>query len=563
MNPESGKSISLWMTTARFPEFPFLSNNEGCDVCVIGAGITGLSAAYFLAKSGQKVIVLEDGPVCGGETQRTTAHLTDVVDDRYCRIEKMHGVEKAQLVYKTHRQAISLIERNISNENIACDFMRLNGYLFTGDKESPDILENELSALHKIGYQGVELLEELPLQGVPIQSCLSFARQAQFHPLKYLNGLLSAITKYGGTVFTQTRVTDIKDGDIAEVQTERGFTVQARNVVIATNSPIGDAVRIHTKQAAYRTYAIAADIFAHSIPAGLYWDTEDPYHYVRLQRLDNNDEYETILIGGEDHRTGVEPDGDPYARLEAWAKRWFVGIQDVMYTWSGQVYEPADGLAFIGQDPSHGENVFLATGDSGMGMTHGTMAGQIIHDLILGRENPFTQLYAPSRIPMQDAGEFIKENVTGLVRYLDYATPGDVKSTADINSGEGSIVRRGLEKIACYKDENGICHEMSAVCPHMKGLVRWNETEKTWDCPVHGSRFTATGRVVNGPANSDLEPLAPESQPMSFDPKPVVSETSPAQHDALPQPRLSELSSESGSLSSDLNPPDGTRHHNQ
>ncbi len=439
-------------------------------------------------------------------TQRTTAHLTDVVDDRYANIEKMYGVEKARLVYESHRKALDLIERNISDESMSCDFTRLDGFLFTGQNQSNKILDKELAVLRRIGYEGVEMLEELPLQGVPVKPCLSFHHQAQFHPLKYVNGLLLGIQKRGGGIFTHTRVKAIRDGAIVSVETNNGLTVNAGRVVLTTNSPIGGTLEIHTKQAAYRTYVIGASVPAHSIPLGLYWDTEDPYHYVRLQRLDNNDEYEVLLVGGEDHRTGIEPEHDCFERLESWAREWFIGFQEIMFKWSGQIYEPVDALAFIGRDPAHGENVFLASGNSGTGMTYGTMSGFILHDLILGRPNSFSELYDPARKTIEETAEFIKENVSGLVRYFDYATPGDVKSTDEIQPGHGAVIRKGLEKIACYKDEQGLCHEMSAVCPHMKGIVHWNEQEKTWDCPIHGSRFNATGSVINGPANTDLEP---------------------------------------------------------
>ncbi len=240
------------------------------------------------------------------------------------------------------------------------------------------------------------------------------------------------------------------------------------------------------------------------MPKALYWDTEDPFHYVRLQKLGAGED--CLIVGGEDHKSGQADDtGERHRRLEAWARERFPMIESIAYTWAGQVMESLDGLAFIGRNPGD-ENVFVVTGDSGVGMTHGTIAGMLLTDLILGRENAWAGLYDPARKVPLAAGTFIRENVNVAAQYADWLTPGDAANAREIPFDSGAVVRRGLAKLAIYRDADGRAHALSAVCPHLGCLVQWNDAEKTWDCPCHGSRFDKRGKVVNGPANSDLPP---------------------------------------------------------
>ena len=233
---------------------------------------------------------------------------------------------------------------------------------------------------------------------------------------------------------------------------------------------------------------------------------QDPYHYVRLQA--ESDGTEILIVGGEDHKTAQADDADArYARLEEWARERFPAIESVEFRWSGQVMEPVDGVAFIGRNPLDAHNVYIATGDSGQGMTHGTIAGILLTDLIVGRECSWAALYDPSRVTLGSAGEFAKENINVAAQYADYVTGGDVSSTDEIAQGTGAIIRRGLTKVAAYRDDTGTLHELSAVCTHLGCIVAWNSSEKTWDCPCHGSRFDSYGRVFQGPANSDLNGL--------------------------------------------------------
>ena len=295
----------------------------------------------------------------------------------------------------------------------------------------------------------------------------------------------------------------------SRVETSHGLIVTAGALVIATNTPVNDIVTIHTKQAPYTTYVIGARIPRGSVIKALLWDTSDPYHYVRVQSVSSpdGDPYDILIVGGEDHKTGQADDGDArHAQLEAWAKERFPMMKGIAYRWSGQVMESFDDLAFIGRNPGDPQNVYIATGDSGMGMTYGTISGILITDAIMGRDSPWTSLYEPSRKTLRAFRQYAKENINIAAQVVqDYLTGGDVDSQDEIKPGEGAVVRRGLTKLAVFRDETGSLHKYSAMCPHLGCIVSWNHLEKTWDCPCHGSSFDRDGRVINGPANSHLE----------------------------------------------------------
>jgi glycine/D-amino acid oxidase-like deaminating enzyme/nitrite reductase/ring-hydroxylating ferredoxin subunit len=497
------QTSSIWMTAAR-PDFSPLSTDKRTEVCVIGAGIAGLTTAYLLTREGKNVVVLDDGPIGSGMTQRTTAHLSNALDDRYSVVEFLHGQKGAKLSADSHTAAIDQIEEICTSENINCDFQRLDGYLFTSPDEMPDTLLDELEAVHRAGLTQTFLLERVPLGFFDTGPCLRFPRQAQFHPLKYLSGIASALDRMGGIICTGSHVHQIHEGLVPRIETTLGFSINADAVVVTTNTPINQIITIHLKQAPYTTYAIAARIPAGSVPAGLYWDTADPYHYIRMQPGPAG--YDFLIIGGEDHKTGQANDQEQrHDRLEKWARERFPMMEQIDFRWSGMVMEPDDKIAFIGRCPGK-NNIYMATGDSGMGITHGTISGMLIRDLILGRDNPWKDLYDPSRITFKALATYVKENVNaGLKAIGGYLSTGDVTNAAEIPPDEGAIMRRGVLKIAVYRDETGKLHERSAICRHLECIVSWNGLEKTWDCPCHGSRYDRFGTVINGPAIEDLK----------------------------------------------------------
>lgn len=513
----SGNHRSYWVDSAnRPPGSGSLKQNVHADVVIVGGGLAGVSAAYCLTEAGKKVVLVEDGFIGSGETGRTTAQLVTALDDRYTDLQKVFGEEEAKLIADSHKAAIQYVERTVQKENIDCQFDRVPGYLFRHPTDQAPLNEECLAA----SRAGIEVNELDTVPGLKNISgkCLEFKNQAQFHPLLYINGLCEAIVKKGGKLFTETHAAKINHEGIT---TNEGYTVKANHVVVATNTPVNNTVAMHLKQTAYRTYVIGALVTKGALPKALWWDTGDhevnadfpPYHYVRLQPYD--DQHDLLISGGEDHRTGdivhdEAQEENRYQNLETWTRHHFP-IGEIIYRWSGQVLEPVDSLAFIGRNPLDKENVYIITGDSGTGMTHCTIGGLLLTDLILGRKNPWEEIYRPSRITMKTGDVFFKEMMRGVLSLMKGSSDDDrVKEISQIQKGEGKITTVSGHKCGVYRDENGAYHIVSARCTHLKATLSWNGDEKTWDCPWHGSRFTVDGHVINGPSNSDL-PVYEES----------------------------------------------------
>lgn len=508
---ERTSGLSIWSATALFSAPPSLNHNVRADVCVVGAGIAGLTTAYLLAREGHSVAVVEKNTVGGGETSHTSAHLSNEIDAGYRRIESLHGEKGAHLTAHSHSSAITRIDVIVAAEDIQCGFERVDGYLFAGPKDSPDDLHKEFEAARRAGVKVKELAR--PPFDLELGPCLQFRRQAQFHPLKYMAGLAAAIKRYGGRIYGGTEAKEIKGGKTAEITTKRGDKISASAVVVATNTPVNDWVTMHTKQSAYRSYVIGIPIPTGSIPKALYWDTEHPFHYVRVLRMkEGRAERDVLIVGGEDHKTGQDEDIEHrYSRLRAWAGTHFAATAEPEFQWSGQVMNTVDGLAFIGRNPGKDDNVYIATGDSGMGLTHGTIAGILLTDLMLDRENPWATLYDPSRTSLRSMPEFAAENLNVAAQYAEWITPGEISSAEELKPGTGAVIRKGFSKIAAYRDDAGKLHERTAVCPHLGCIVAWNSAERSWDCPCHGSRFDTSGKVLNGPAIGPLKPAPAKS----------------------------------------------------
>ncbi|MBA3454624.1 MAG: FAD-dependent oxidoreductase [Deltaproteobacteria bacterium] len=517
MPKDGGVSSSLWID-ADVPAYDSAPESE-TDVCVIGAGIAGLTVAFELARRGVRVSVLDDGPIGGGETGRTTAHLASAVDDHYYELEQKFGEGGAKIVAESHSVAIDYIEAMVRELSIECEFERVDGYLIEPPGHHPDqrrVLDRELVAAQRAGLE-CEMVSSGPL---PFDTgpALRFANQAQFHPMKYLRGLAAGVVELGGKIHTGVHVQSVDKGQPLTIglKTRLGDgRMLARVAIDCSNGAFTSQLNLPLRQAPYRTYVLAFAIPTGSIPRALVWDTGDPYHYIRIARGAQGGD--VLVVGGNDHRVGQGTPEEQWGDLEKWTRQWIPQVGQVVARWSGQVIEPADYLAHIGRSPDM-EHVYVVTGDSGNGMTHGTIAGLMIPEMLHGKHPRWERVYDPKRSHLHAAGTLLKEATQSSAPYVDWLRPGDVKSVDEIRPGEGATMRHGLHLIAAYKDANGECHMRSATCTHLRGVVRWNTAEKTWDCPCHGSRFDCYGRVLNGPAPSDLMPLEAPAHDRSPEP---------------------------------------------
>ncbi len=512
-------TTSVWMDNADLPQHAPLSADLETDVCVIGAGVAGMTAAYLLHKAGRRVVVVDAIGVAGGESHNTTAHCTTSMDDLYVTIAQTHGDDGARLVARAQLGALDQIEAIVTDETLDCGFARVDGYLIPGKADSAADLDDEARAAQDAGLADVRRLEGTPMPGFTSTPSILFPRQVRLHVPRYLAGIARHLARGGVAIYDGTRVTGVehdKDAERATVHCATGANIRADHVVVATNSPVVDRLAIHTKQAPYRTYVVGFEVPRGSVPDVLLWDTEDPYHYVRIVAaadLGPAVEHDVLLVGGEDHKTGEADDGDArFAELERWTRATIgasgpVRPGEARWRWSGQVQEPADFLGFAGRDPEHGGPVYIITGDSGQGITNGTIGAAVVSDLILGRPSRWSDLYDPNRKPLGSfaaAYEMAKENLDVAVRFIGDRITAESSDEAAPAPGSGVLVRRGTKVIARYRDAQGTVHERDAACTHLGCAVHWNSTEDSWDCPCHGSRFDPYGRVVSGPASRDL-----------------------------------------------------------
>ncbi len=494
------RTETLWSDFSRLPEFPQLRATIETDVIIVGAGIAGMTAAIELQRAGKSVVVLEARRIAGGETGHTTAHLTELLDARYFSLISKFGRDKATLAADAARYAIDCIE-TFTGACGTCAFERVPGYLYAETVEQTKELEREFEALKTVGCN-VSWVNEFPL-AIPVTRALRIENQAQFEPLGYFAELTKHFVSSGGRIFENTEVLAVNDGEPCKVKTPAAEAF-ARDVLVLASVPVSNRLVMHTRVAAYRSYAVAARLDG-PFPAGLFYDLREPYHYVRTQKTPRGS---FLIVGGNDHKTGQNDDTEgAFKDLSAYAAEHF-GATNVEYRWSGQIIEPADGLPFIGKNPG-AEHVYIATGFSGTGLTFGTLAGVILSDEVRRTSNSWAKLFSPDRAkPFAQLGELLVENSDfpgTLVR--DRLDRGEVADVASVAAGEGRLVRVKGKMCAVFRDQKGQVHAHSAVCTHFGCYVHWNNAERSWDCPCHGSRFGIDGEVLNGPATRALAPL--------------------------------------------------------
>ncbi|NUC71874.1 FAD-dependent oxidoreductase [Haloterrigena sp. SYSU A558-1] len=511
--PPSPRPRSLWLATTPTTDYDPLEGDLEVDVAVVGGGITGLTAAIELQEAGKTVVVLESDRIVESTTGHTTAKLTSQHGLIYDTLVSKFGRKRAGQYARANEAAIDAVERRVEEHGIDCDFRRTPAYTYAASSDEISTVSEEVETAQRLGLPA-EYVEETPLP-FETNGAVRFDEQAEFHPRKYLLAIAEQIHEDDGdsAVFEETRAVDIDPGEPCRVETERGAVV-ADDVVVATHFPVLDRAGYFSRMHPHRAYLLAVRVDEEP-PEGMYYNTASPPATIRTQPAepadDTDEPEELVLVGGQSHKPSVSgpPTSERYRRCERFAREHF-SVESIEYRWSTMDYSPVDKVPFIGQIDPLAEHVYVGTGFKGWGMSGGTAAGMILADLIVDGANPWADVFDPQRFtPKASAKSFLEENakvggsfVGDRIKSFLASLGADGSDIPD--PGEGGIVRRTGRPMGVYRDEEGSVHAVSAVCPHMGCLVRWNDAERTWDCPCHGSRFTHEGNVLSGPALEGL-----------------------------------------------------------
>ncbi|KAI0127649.1 FAD dependent oxidoreductase [Xylariales sp. AK1849] len=518
----SGAKDPVWIKIedpSQRPQFSALTKDlKTRGVCIVGAGVTGISAAYELVSRGVEVVLVEARDVLSGETGRTSGHLSNALDEGYTDIKSKHGQNGAQVAADSHTWALKRVGEVSKALGIECEYRRLPGYQIsqflpgtTDYKKDIDTIKADVAEASALKIDA-QFKHDVTIKGMTspdgndnLGDGAVFANQATFHPTKYLVGILNWLKEQPNfSCFTNTRVVSFHESSgQAKVETESGKTIECAFAVEATCVPL-QKLAVIAQMEFFRTYAIAIRIPKDTVEDCLIYDTADPYKYLRITECDKHDDY--LVVGGCDHKVGQEEAEGRYEELEKWTRDRFAGAGSVDYKWSGQIFEPVDYLAYIGRNQGN-SRILITTGDSGNGLTHGVLASRIITEIVQGEEDSeWAKVYSPKRIipVLKSAPQMIAHDLQINAQYKRLLQ-SDIQDIEDLAPGTGGVLNPTASKpLAIYKDENGQITKLSAFCPHMQGVVCWNQSEKSWDCPVHGSRFSAKGLCVMGPAKGNL-----------------------------------------------------------
>lgn len=504
--------MPYWVATTPNTNYPSLKEDIKVDVVIIGGGLVGLSTAYMLVKSGVKVALLEVDKIVKGTTGHTTAKITSQHGLIYNRVKNNFNEDMAKLYADANQNAIEKMESIIKENNIDCDFIRQDSYIYTMEDKYVKKICDEAELASRLGISA-HYLDKIPLP-FSVKAAVRFDNQAQFHPRKYLLSLADIVTKSGCQIYENTKVRDIDEGTPCTVITQNDCKVTADYVVLASHFPFYDSLGLYfARMYPERSYGLATrvkDVY----PGGMYITAEDPGRSIRSQSDENG---QILIISGEHHRTGTGDDMNMhYEKLIEFAYDSFT-LEDVLYRWSTQDYKTIDYVPYIGRINADNPNVFVATGFKKWGMTTSTVSAMIISDLILNRKSPWEEVYNPARrLSLSAVGNFILDNAS-VAKHLISGKLEILSNDIDLEVGEGKVVNVDGQRIGAFKDEKGKVHMVDTTCTHMGCEVQWNSAERSWDCPCHGSRFTYEGDIIDGPALNPLKHL--DDLPNDIDPK--------------------------------------------
>lgn len=491
-----------WRIHSDIPSFQTLQEDIHTDVTIVGGGITGITTAYLLSLEGVKVTIIDAGRLFNGTTGHTTAKVTSQHGIIYDELIQHFGEEQAKMYYLANDAARAFIKDTIEKRNIECEFEESDAYIYTNSEKELKKLEKEAEAYQKLAIQG-KLVDTMPLQ-LPMKSAILMEKQAQFHPINYLIPLVQTILEKGGAIYENTTAVNVVKGQQPVVMTKNGRSITSNQIISCSHFPFYDGNGFYfTRMYAERSYVVAVKD-EQNYPGGMYLSSESPKRSVR--KAGN-----LLLLGGESHKTGQGINTmKHYEALASFGKD-VLGLTDIQYRWSAQDLYTLDKVPYIGHLTSSKENIFVATGYRKWGMTNGTAAAMILKEMLMKGTHPYEQLFGPSRFKADPSVKtFITQNADVAVEFVKGKTSLVDKQVDDISKGEGGHVRVNGQKCGAYRDDDGMLHVLNATCTHLGCEVHWNEGDRSWDCPCHGSRFSIDGEVIEGPADKPLEKIDDE-----------------------------------------------------
>lgn len=496
---------SYWIDSTKIPAFPQLEREIETEAVVVGGGITGITAAYLLAKEGLKVTLLESTRLLNGTTGHTTAKVTAQHGLIYDELIKHFGIKDSKLYYSANNDAAMFIENYIKNNAIDCDFQKESAYIYSSTESDRHKLEKEAKAYKELGIEG-GFVHNIPLQ-IPSIGAVEMKNQAQFHPLKYLLHMIKELVEMDVQIYEGTTAINLDAGDPAVIHLRNDIRVKAKYVISASHFPFHDGKGYFTRLYPKRSYVVAVKP-EQTFPGGMYISADKPTRSFRSVKINGE---EMVLVIGDSHKTGQGgPEIEHYKALEQEAVKLF-GAKEILYRWSAQDLVTPDKVPYIGRISESNGNIFIATGFRKWGMAHGTFSGMLIRDLILGRDNPYERIYSPSRFPMDPSLKtFVKENMNVASHLIGGKFDRPDKEIKDIKVDEGAVITIKGKRAGAFKDNRGQLFVVDTTCTHMGCEVNWNSGDKTWDCPCHGSRFSYDGEVIEGPADQPLKRIDPD-----------------------------------------------------